>query len=84
MMTRYAFGRRGLELTELRHANDNGEAVDETKHNGMGDKTDKFAKPENASRYLQKAHQDNGGEEIFHAVIGDERHHDNGQSACCA
>jgi len=41
MLAGDAFRRSGLELAELRHADNNREAVDEAKHDRVRDKADK-------------------------------------------
>ena len=76
-----ASGARHLELRQLGKENDDGEPVDEAEHDRMGHEADEFAEMENARKDLQDAHQNNGCEQIFNAVFGDQRHHDDGQGA---
>ena len=76
------FGRSGhLKLGELGKEDHNGEAVDEAQHDGVRHEPDELAEFEDTCGKLEDAHQDNGREEVFNPVLGDERDHDHGESA---
>ena len=72
---------RHLKLPELRQHDDDGEAVDETEHDGMRNKPDELAEPEDPRADLNDTHQNDGGEEVFDAVRRHQRNHHDGQRA---
>ena len=69
------------ELLQLGEADDDGQAVHEAQHDRIGHHADELAPPQRARDQLEEPHQDDGGEEVLHAVGADEFHHDHGEGA---
>ena len=68
-------------MLELGHEDHDRQAVHETQHDRMRHHADEFAEPGQREQDLQHTHQDDGGEQVLHAVLDDQRDHDHGQRA---
>lgn len=65
-----------LEALQLGQEDDDGETVDEAKHDRMRDHADEFAQSEQAHQDLDQAHQYDGGKQVFSAMLCSKCHHD--------
>jgi len=70
-----------LELAELGQKNHDGQPVDEAQHHRMRYQPDELAPFQHPNRDLDQPHKDHCGKQVFDPVLGDQAHHDHGQSA---
>ncbi len=76
----FASGAGHLKLSQLRQKNHNREAVDEPEHNRMRHEADEFTPMHKADKQLDNSHQHDCRKQVLNTVIGNQGHHDNGQS----
>jgi hypothetical protein len=70
-----------LEVLELGDEDHDRQAVHEAQHDRVRHHADEFAEPREREQDLQHAHQDDGGEQVLHAMLDHQRDHDHGQRA---
>ena len=67
-----------MSCGQLRHEDQDGERIDEARDHRSRDELHQQVEPRQSGGNLDDAHQDRGGEQVFHAMVAHERDHQDG------